>query len=239
MAGEPLPVTSFGMVEVAAPSAAPVSFLLPAESYDLESSHLRVSDAPAFRPCSEAQVRATYVAPNIAVTPERWVSHNIAPGADTGQAAVISGTWGEGRFIYAGPRLFAELIRQGLPALRRFLAGLLAEVYTPSLWVEAPGMVEATFNRQGDDLVICLVNGGTSRPAVGGFMALDDAPAQLALDEIVPLVDVRVHVRDVDVIGAEDGHGQPLLQSRTEQGAVITLDRLEQFAVIRLQLLEP
>lgn len=230
--GVPLPQPSFGLAQLVGPRPHPASFLRPLRP--LSSAHLRVTETFAFRPAAEAQVWATHIAPNIAVTREQWVSHNVAPGEDTGQPAVVSGAIGQGQYAYCAPRLFAEYVRQGLPALREFVEGLLRHLYQPLLWVEAPAIVEAIFSRQGDDVVICLVNGLVGKPALGGVMLMQEMPGYLAFDEVIPIHDIRIHVRGKFVVGASDSHGRPLAIAQTATGPMVTLPRLEEYAVVRL-----
>ena len=125
-------------------------------------------------------------------------------------------------------------MRQGLPAIGEFLEHLLRQLAAPTIWVEAPGIVEATFSRQRDDLVICLVNGVIGKPALGGFLLLREAPGHLALDEIIPIRDVRVHVHGQPISSACDGRGQPLPVVRAQNESTVTLEHLDQYAVVRL-----
>ena len=230
--GQPLPQPGFGLVQIASPLPHAASFLKPASP--LSSAHLRVTETLAFQPATDVQTWATHVLPNIDVTGERWVSHNVAPGEETDQPAVVSGASGQGHYVYCAPRLFAETIRQGLPALREFLTALLRHLYQPSLWVEAPAIVEATFSRQGDDLVVCLVNGPVGKPALGGLMLMRETPGYLAFDEFLPIHDVRIHLRGQQVVEASDGRGRPLVISVTADDTLVTLARMEEYAVVRI-----
>ena len=230
--GQPLPQPGFGLVQITGPLPHAASFLKPASP--LSSAHLRVTETLAFQPATDVQSWATHVLPNIDVTGERWVSHNVAPGEETGQPAVVSGASGQGAYVYCAPRLFAETIRQGLPALREFLTALLRHLYEPSLWVEAPAIVEATFSRQGDELVVCLVNGPVGKPALGGVLLLRETPGYLAFDEFLPIHDVRIHLRGQQVLGATDGRDCPLVISVTADGALVTVPRIEEVEVVRI-----
>jgi hypothetical protein len=234
LAGRPLPQPGFGLVRIAGPLPHAASFLKPVSAVPLGSTHLRVTETLAFQPAHGAEVRATHVAPNIDVTREQWVSHNVAPGQDTGRPAVVSGALGRGRYVYCAPRLFAETVRQGLPALRDFLEGLLRHLVRPSIRVEAPRIVETTFSRQEDDLVVCLVNGVVGKPALGGVMLLRETPGALAFDEFLPIRDVRIHVRGQPVAVACDRRGRPLAITETADGPVVTLERLEEYEVVRI-----
>jgi len=228
----PPPVPGFGLVEITAPLPHPASFLKPA--FPLSSTYLRVAETLTFRAQGDVRVLATHVAPNIAVTAERWVSHNVAPGAETGQPSVVAGQYGAGRYVYCAPRLFAEYVRQGLPALREFLEHLLRQLAMPSIWVEAPSIVEATFSRQGDDLVVCLVNGVIGKPALGGFLLLRETPGHVVLDEVIPIRGVRIHMHGQPIASAYDGRGRPLPVVRSENASIVTLEHLDEYAVVRL-----
>ncbi|MGE5603423.1 MAG: beta-galactosidase trimerization domain-containing protein, partial [Nitrososphaerales archaeon] len=232
MTGQPLSQAGFGLVKIAGRPSRVVSFLEP--SLPLSSTHLRVGETLEFEATATARAWATHVAPNIEVTREQWVSHNVAPGESTGRPAVISGEWGRGCYVYAAPRLFAEYVRQGLPALREFLEALLRNLHQPSVWVEVPSIVEAVFSRQDDDLVICLVNGLVGKPAFGGLMLDDDAPGYFALDEVLPVDDVRVHFPRRPGVVVRDGLGRPLPIVHAVHESIVTLARLDTYAVIRL-----
>ncbi len=230
--GQALPAASFGLVQIDGLLPDAASFLRPMDP--LSSMYLRVSETLAFRAIADVRVWATHVAPNIEVTYERWVSHNVAPGEDTRRPSVVSGSMGQGEYAYSAPRIFAEYARQGLPALGEFLRALLRHLHQPTVWVEAPAIVEATFNRQDEDLVICLVNGVVGKPALGGVMQRRETPGHLAFDEFLPVHDVRVHVHKTTVAAACDGQGRPLLITETADGRSVTLDCLKEYAVVRV-----
>jgi hypothetical protein len=59
---------------------------------------------------------------------------------ETGQPAVVGGAIGQGRYVYSA-RLFAETIRQGLPALR--VPDGAPVIFINRRWVDA-AIVEAT-----------------------------------------------------------------------------------------------
>ena len=148
------------------------------------------------------------------------------------------GEWGAGQFIYCAPRLFAETMHQGLPAITEFLTALFLDLYQPTLWVEAPKPVEVTYNRQGEELVVVLVNGVTNRPVRGGVMMLRDVPSQESIDEVIPLSDIRLHVRDQMILGATNRHGDALTvqHSAEENTSSVLLDRLDLYEVIRINI---
>jgi len=232
-----LPTDSFGMVQILEADNHPASFLRPFGKYPCGNEYLRVTDTFAFRALVDAETCATFVEPNITVTWDQWVSHNVAPGTDTGRPAVIHGTWGKGQFIYAAPRLFAEYGRQGLNAIATFVTALLSDLAEPDIWVEAPKSVEATYNRQGDDLVVVLINGITNRPVRGGVMMLGDSPGDDSIDEIIPVHDIRLHVQQGNVLAADDMRGEALaITLESESSSIVTLESLAQYDVIRMQI---
>ncbi|MCB8922170.1 MAG: hypothetical protein H6662_11350 [Ardenticatenaceae bacterium] len=226
-----------GLVEIGDPLPHPASFILPDAAFKLHSAHLRVTESWQFTARGETAVHATTVLPNITVTGEQWVSHNVAPGAETGLAAVVSGEMGNGRYTYAAPRLFAETMRQNLPAIKHFLTALLRQLAAPTIWVEAPGAVEATFNRQGDEWVVCLINGLTGRAAQGGVLYLQQTPDYLTIDEVIPIHNIQVCVRDRLILDAEDKDGNALTITGGETAvSAITLNQLDQYNLIRMEL---
>ena len=230
------PLPGFGLVDIEAVLDYPASFIRPMPGWTGAESYLRVEEALIFRSPGELEVCALHTPPNIEVTWDQWVSHNVAPGPVSDAPAVVRGKKGEGRFIYIASRLFADYVRQGLPRIADFLTQLLDTLYRPAIWVEAPKMVEVTYNRRGDDLVLVLVNGVTNRPVRGGVLLLGDAPGHDAIDEVVPVCDIRLHLRDASIRRAVDLRGMPL-EIRREGDApypTIHLDRLEQYDVIVL-----
>ena len=232
----PLSDECFGLIQVENMVDAPASFLRPDQAHDCGNTHLRVTDTLAFQSLVPARTIATFVAPNIAVNWDQWVSHNVAPGPESDQPSVIHGEWGAGRFIYCAPRLFAETMRQNLAAITHFQTRLFLDLYQPTLWVEAPKPVEVTYNRQGEELVVVLVNGVTNRPVRGGVMLLRDAPSQDSIDEVIPLHDIRVHIKDRMILSAENRHGDALTvrYSNDENISSVLLDRLDLYEVIRI-----
>ncbi len=220
------------LVRIEQPVVHPASFIRP--NIELESTYLRVNETVWFQPQTQFETRAIHVEPNIAVTFEQWISHNVAPGEITQRPAIVTGTFGTGKYIYAGARLFAEFARQELNALRELLIALVNHVYVPTIWVDAPRIVEATFNQRGDELIVCLVNGLVNRPTLGGVLILRDEPGHIVPDEIIPISNVRVHVKNRFVHAATDAHENSLTISGDETENVVTLNRLDEFAVIKL-----
>jgi hypothetical protein len=233
-----LAYASFGLVQIGTTMQHPASFLRPDRNHACGNTHLRVTDTLAFEAVHPARTIATHVPPNIDVTWDQWVSHNVAPGQESDHPSVVLGEAGAGQYIYCAPRLFAETIRQGLPAISAFLKTLLLDLYRPAIWVDAPKAVEVTYNRQGDDLVVVLVNGITNRPVRGGVMSLRDVASQDSIDEVIPLHGIQVHIRDRMILGAADRHGDPLTVSyaHAAHSSSVLLDRLDLVEIIRISI---
>lgn len=217
----------------------PVAFIRPGDEYDLHTTYLRVENPAALLPWHDDQVRVVYTAPNIAVTSEQWVSHNVAPGQETTLAAVVSGRMGDGRYTLIAPRLFADAMRQSVPAYRQYAAALMGELVDLSLWVDAPTAVEVTYNYRGHELIICLVNGLGSRPVSGGILYQADTPGHQMLEEVIPVHDIQIHLRHAFINQVQDQTGRDL--TMTHPGGdlshtIIFLERMEQTAVVRLEV---
>jgi hypothetical protein len=86
----------------------------------------------------------------------QWVSHNTPPGLPTDSAAVVIRRVGKGRVLYFNTAIFAEYLRTNLLSLRQFIQSCLKEVYQPKLWIKAPSIVDAVFQRKGDQWIVAL-----------------------------------------------------------------------------------
>ena len=74
---------------------------------------------------------------------------------------MVAGEEGKGQFTYVGYRFFEEYCKQNLPVMGQVFTHLVAPYYEPAVWVEAPTVVEAIYNRKGSELRVSLVNGIT------------------------------------------------------------------------------
>lgn len=231
--GRPASQPSFGFVEIISESPYTVSFIRP--KFDVGDTRMRVRDSVWFRSKGDAELRATVTPPALEVTADKWVSHNVMPGADTDQPAALVGAFGKGHYIYLGARLFTEYLRQDLPSIRTFLMSLLRTYYRPRVWAEGPSAVEAVYQRQGDDLVVTLINGLTNKPSAGGHRFVGER-GHIGLNEIVPIADVRLRVAGAPTIDAADVKGTSLPVRTDGDVATIEISRLELYQLVRLPL---
>ena len=68
-------------------------------------------------------------------------------------------------------------------------------------------------------------------------MMLGDRPGDDSIDEIIPVYDIRLHVQQGLVLGAEDMQGQALaIALESKSSSIVTLERLAQYDVIRTQI---
>jgi hypothetical protein len=87
-------------------------------------------------------------------------------------------------------------------------------------------VVEAIYNRLGNDLRVSLVNGVTARPS----------ESFLNIVEVIPITGAKLVVRDRRVRLATDLDGREL-PVRVEEGrSVVTVPRLDQYDLITLEM---
>jgi hypothetical protein len=112
----------------------------------------------------------------------------------------------------------------------------MREFYHPELWVEGPSMVEAIFNRFGNEVRIVLNNGIHSKTIAGDMWAGEDSKrGHTTLAEVVPVHNLAVKVRGRAVAEAFDLKGRPLNVRRTGGVATISVPVLEQYEVVRFR----
>jgi hypothetical protein len=149
------------------------------------------------------------------------------PLGETNLLVMVTGTRGAGQFTYVGYAFFHEYINQGLPVIGQALTKLVGDFYQPGVWVEAPTVVEAIYNRLGNELRVSLVNGGTARPSSGSF---------INIVEVDPIMGTNIVVRDRKVRRAVDLAGH-MLPVTTERGRVlVTVPHLDQYDLVSLEL---
>jgi hypothetical protein len=145
------------------------------------------------------------------------------PLEETEIPVMVTGRRGKGQFTYVGYPFFYEYMNQGLPVIGQAFRQLVGE---PSVWVEAPTVVEAIYNRLGNDLRVSLVNGVTARPS----------ESFLNIVEVIPITGAKLVVRDRRVRLATDLDGREL-PVRVEEGrSVVTVPRLDQYDLITLEM---
>jgi hypothetical protein len=113
---------------------------------------------------------------------------------------------------------------------------MLANLYRPAVWVEAPTVVEAVYNQLGSELRVCLINGITSRPAGGGQFQDPNQRAYVNVVEVVPISDIKILLRGKQVRGATDLAGRALRVVAAKDRTVVAVPRLRQYEVITLEL---
>jgi len=149
------------------------------------------------------------------------------PLGETNLPVMVTGWKGKGQFTYVGYALFQEYLNQGLPVIGQAFTRLVGDFYQPGVWVEAPTVVEAIYNRLGNELRVSLVNGGTARPSFGSF---------INIIEVDPIMGANIVVRDRNVRRAVDLAGR-VLPVRTERGrVVVAVPRLDQYDLVSLEL---
>jgi hypothetical protein len=126
-----------------------------------------------------------------------------------------------------GYAFFHEYLQQGLPVITEAFAKLVADFYQPSVWVEAPSVVEAIYNRLGDELRVSLVNGITARPSAGAYVNII---------EVIPVMGTKIVVHGKKVLEAVDIAGRSLSIANKGGEATVTVPRLEQYDLISLEL---
>jgi hypothetical protein len=149
------------------------------------------------------------------------------PLYETDLPVIVTGRKGRGQFAYVGYALFREYLKQGLPVIGEAFTKLVGDFYRPSVWVEAPAVVEAIYNRRGDELRVSLVNGITTRPTADGYVNIV---------EVVPIMGTKIVVRDRKVRRAVDLEGRSLSIVNKGGKAAVPVPRLEQYDLICLEM---
>lgn len=233
---QPLAEPSFGFLRIIGDCPYVVSFARPTiPSHD---TRLRVQDTVWFRPHDDAKTMATFTPPALEVMPDKWMSHNVMPGLDGTRPASVVGSYGQGRYIYIAPRIFAEYVLQGLPSIREFVLNLLEPHYRPLIWLEAPRAVEAVYQRQGRDLVVVLINGLTDKPRAGGNLRHPADRGYIGITEIVPIANLRLHLPARAHMTATQADGKPLAVLATPGECIVEIPRLDLCQIVRLPLFD-
>ena len=149
------------------------------------------------------------------------------PLYETDLPVIVTGRKGRGEFAYVGYALFREYLKQGLPVIGEAFTKIVGDFYRPSVWVEGPAVVEAIYNRLGDEIRVSLVNGITTRPTTDGYVNMV---------EVIPIMGTKIVVRDRKVRRAVDLEGRSLSIDNKGGKATVTVPRLEQYDLISLDL---
>jgi len=181
----------FGLISFDMETPYTVKFIKP--RIDLETAFLRVNGESCYvTPKTEVDILGEITLPAFECTPDKWVSHNIQPGDTTVNPAIVVGKYGKGSYAYFAFRAFKEYIEQDYRPYRQIILKVLSALYEPSLWVEAPRVVEANYLRREELIEIILTNGITGKPAGRYDLGTTPCAYHINLDEVVPVSDVEV-----------------------------------------------
>jgi hypothetical protein len=126
-----------------------------------------------------------------------WVSHNVPPDTRTAGPAVVVRKLGKGKVLYFNSRIFREYLHTNLGSLRQFIRLCIEQVYWPRLWVQAPSIVDAIFQRKGDARVVTLNCCTLDRGANASSLYYGTQPPLHAnINEIWPISGMRLWSRD-------------------------------------------
>lgn len=234
--GVPLESPSFGLVNIQGDNVDQVSFIRP--SLKLRNRYLRTSAATNFVGVGTTEVLATINTPSLRVTDTEWVSHNIMPGLDTDQPAIVAGALGKGAFVYFSFRIFDDFVEQAQPDLRAAFEITMRKFYAPSLRVEAPGCIEAVFNQFQNKIRVVLVNGITSKVMTGDMWAGEKGVrGHVTIPETVPVHGIKVIAEGRVIAKAHDLRGQELAVSQEEYTSTALLPILGGYDVVEISFL--
>jgi len=222
--GQPHPEPQFGLVKIRATKAPRgyIKTLFPIDDERLKAANIATVEL-------DASLKA--LGHMIAMSATRREGSPLEepqyPLDETDLAVMVTGRRGNGQFTYVGYPFFLEYVKQGLPVIGEAFTKLVADFYRPSVWVEAPGVVEAIYNQIGNELRVSLISAITSRPAKG---------KHINIEELLPIMGSKIVVRDRKVRRAVDlaGHELPLTEEKGR--AVVTIPHLDQYDLISLEL---
>lgn len=156
------------------------------------------------------------------MTPEGW-TRGALPGG-------LCRKHGKGRVVYLATSLDAALWSYAYPYQRRLLARLIewAANESPPVQVKAPMCVQATYFRQGKDLLVHLFNGVVTTAHHG--LPAQDVPLR---EETIPLHDLRVVFRGMRPRSCRlEPGGQRLRLIHTRAETVAMVPKLEVHAIV-------
>ena len=232
--GKPHPSPNFGLVKIPQETHAPRGYIK--TSFPIDDARLKAAEIMIVEPDAKHKVWARLIQLS-ATRREGSPLEDVAyPLRDTDLPVIVAGEEGTGHFTYVGYRFFEEYRKQNLPVIGRVFTHLVAPYYEPAVWVEAPTVVEAIYNRTGSELRVSLVNGITGRPSGGGRGEDSSERGYINIVEVIPVLDTKILLRGKRVRQATNLAGEQL-HVMTEQGnTVIRVPRLEQYDLITLEL---
>ena len=232
--GKPHADPNFGLVRIAQETHAPRGYIKP--SFPIDDERLKATDIVTVEPDPGLRVLGRLIRLS-ATRREGFPLEDVAyPLEVTDQPVIVAGRKGKGQFVYVGYRFFEEYWKQNLPLMVEVFRQLVAGLYRPAVWVEAPTVVDAIYNQLGAELRISLVNGITAKPC--GAASLTDTPGSgyTNIVEVIPLADLKIVLRGKKVEQATNLAGEKLGVTIEEGKTVIRVPRLEQFDLISVQL---
>jgi hypothetical protein len=232
--GKPHLSPDFGLVKIQQETHAPRGYLK--TSFPIDDARLKAAEIMVVEPDARHKVWARLIQLS-ATRREGSPLEDVAyPLRETDLPVIVAGEEGKGQFTYVGYRFFEEYRKQGLPVMGRVFTHLVAPHYEPAVWVEAPTVVEAIYNRTGSELRVSLVNGITGRPSGGGRGEDSSDRGFINVVEVIPVLDTRILLRGKRVRQATNLAGEQL-RVTTEQGnTVIRVPRLEQYDLISIEI---
>ena len=194
--------------------------------------HLKVEAAPGTQVianvCDARKPRGTYFIKDI-VPP--------IPGKDTGYPAIVINRFGRGSCVYFAGQPDRLFQRQGHPDYEEMLVRSVEWLSDkPAVRVEAPNTIEATYWRVDDrSYLIHLINHTHDAifpaPATGEKMPASREVFR-AIRHVVPVHEVKIHL-EAEPVSVETLVGSSQM---SVDGMVVALDRLDEYAVLRVEL---
>jgi len=231
--GKPHAAPNFGLVRTT-DTHEPRAYIKP--RFPMDDERIKAMNILTVEPDSSHEVLGTYIRPSVCTAPDSRFKDGPYPGRVTDVPVVVRGRRGKGSYVYAGCRFFHEYLRQNLPIFGQAWKQMLATLYRPAVWVEAPTVVEAVYNQLGSELRVCLINGITSRPAGGGQFQDADQRAHINVVEVIPISEVKILLRGKSVQRATDLAGRVLRVVAEKDRTVVMVPRLRQYDVITLEV---
>lgn len=226
---------SFGLVQITGETDNQVSFIKP--KWEVSSPFLRVTPVALVKAASGLTVAGTMLNPALRITDTEWISHNIMPGEETTNPTILQGKLGKGTFVYYGFRIFEEYVSQAVPAMHEVFVKGMQQLYQPQVWVEAPRVVEAVFNRHGDELRIVLINGITGKSIQGDkSWGEKGVRGHITMNEVIPIHEITVKVRGPAINEAYSLRRSKLKVERSGDVTSMTVPVLNQYDGVRFRM---
>jgi hypothetical protein len=233
--GKPHADPNFGLVRIAQETHAPRGYIKP--SFPIDDERLKAADIVTVEPDAGHKVMGRLIRLS-ATWREGFSLQDVGyPLETTDQPVMVTGRKGKGQFVYVGYRFFEEYRKQNLPLIAEVFRHLVGGFYKPTVWVEAPTVVDAIYNQLGPELRISLVNGITAKPCGAANPNSDtQGSGYTNIVEVIPLADLKIVLRGKKVQQATNLMGEKLSVTMEGGNTVITVPRLEQYDLKSVQL---